>query len=227
MPAYLDKREYEIGLALSGTKGMGNWIKVKEGHSGDEVVQAIESGGDQVLGVVTEELHGGEHGKTSVLEFGELTLLERCWVKVGLARGKVSEVTKVVDGSDEEDHLEPSEGWDGINGGNAVGDIREGNSRGNFTRPPENLGGDVSEDAKLGHTAVLEFRGTVLVKGRLVNVLRQSKRIKEASGVDHTELVLIGHLCDRRRASRGSRRERSGRADEEGGDGELHVDRLL
>jgi hypothetical protein len=110
------------------------------------------------LGVVTEQFHGGEHSKTSVLELGKGTLLGLRSIKGRLAGVEVSEETVIVDGTNEEEHLGPSESRDGINGGNTVWDIGECKARGNFTRETEDLRDDVSDDAKLGDTAVLERR---------------------------------------------------------------------
>ena len=105
---------------------------------------------------MTEQFQDSKHSKTSVLEFRESTLLGLGRFKVWLAGVEVSEETVVVDGTDEEEHLGPSESRDGINGGNTVWDIGECKSRGNFTRETEVLRDDVSEDGKLGDTAVLE-----------------------------------------------------------------------
>ena len=131
-------------------------LVVKEWKAGDEVIKAVESRGHQVLGVVTEQFHGGEHGKTSVLELLKGTLLGLSRSKVRLAGVEVAEETVVVDGTDKEEHLGPSEGRDGIDGGNTVWDIGECNSRGDVTRESEDLRDDVSNDAKLSDTAVLK-----------------------------------------------------------------------
>ena len=69
----------------------GRSLFVKERKAGDHLVQAIESRGDQVLRVVTKELKGGKHGKTSVLELLKFALLFFI-TKVGLSEIEVSEV---------------------------------------------------------------------------------------------------------------------------------------
>jgi hypothetical protein len=130
-------------------------LVIKEWKSGDKVVKTIESWGDQVLGVVTQQLHGGKHGKTSVLELGKRALLGFSSVKVWLATVEVTKETVVVNGTDEEEHLCPAEGRDGIDGSNTVWDIGEGKAWGDLTRPAEHLRDDVSENAKLGNTTVL------------------------------------------------------------------------
>jgi hypothetical protein len=140
---------------------------------------------------VTEELHGGEHGNTSVLELSELTLLELSGIKRGLARVEVSEVSPVVDGADQEDDLGPSKSRDGIKGGNTIGDIGTWDSRGDVEGESEEFGDDVSDNSELGNTSVFELSGAVLVEGGLVDVLGEAKRIEESGGGDDTELVLV------------------------------------
>jgi hypothetical protein len=68
----------------------------------------------KVLTVVTEKLKHGNHGKTSVLQFLELTLLEFFLVEVELSGIEVTKESPVVNGSDEEEDLSPAEGWDGV-----------------------------------------------------------------------------------------------------------------
>ena len=41
-------------------------LVVKERETGDQVVKSIKSRRDQVLRVMTEELQGGKHGKTTI-----------------------------------------------------------------------------------------------------------------------------------------------------------------
>ena len=122
-------------------------------------MHAIESWGNKVLGVVTEQFHGSKHGNTSVLEFAEDSLFGDLWFQVWLSKFEISEESVVVDGSNEEDHLGPSESRDGINGGNSVWNIGESESWGDVSWESEGLWDDVSEDAKLGNTSVLYFRG--------------------------------------------------------------------
>jgi hypothetical protein len=94
-----------------------------------------------------------------VLELGKSTLFCLRRFKGWLAGVEVAEESVVVDGTDQEEHLGPSESRDGIDSGNTVWDIGECNARGNFTRESEDLRYDVSNDAKLSDTAVLKRRG--------------------------------------------------------------------
>ena len=48
------------------TKG----LVVKEWKTRDELVISIESRDNQVLAIVTEELHNGKHGQTAMLDLG-------------------------------------------------------------------------------------------------------------------------------------------------------------
>ena len=66
-------------------------LVVNERKTGDHLVKSIESRGDQVLRVVTKELKGSKHGKTSVLELLKFALLFFI-TKVGLSEIEVSEV---------------------------------------------------------------------------------------------------------------------------------------
>jgi hypothetical protein len=90
-----------------------------------------------------------------VLELRKRALLGLSRVKVWLATVEVTEETVVVNGTDEEEHLGPTEGRDGIDGSNTVWDISEGKAWGDLTWPTEHLWDDVSDNAKLGNTAVL------------------------------------------------------------------------
>ena len=149
----------------------GRSLFIKERKAGDHLVQAIESRGDQVLRVVTKELKGSKHGKTSVLELLKFALLFFI-TKVGLSEIEVSEVSVVVNGTNEEDDLGNAESRDLGKSSNTVGDGVSVDiawdkvvlvSTGNFRD-------DVSNDSKHGNTSVLELSGTVLVEGFLVNV---------------------------------------------------------
>lgn len=104
---------------------------------------------------MTEELKDGKHGKTSVLKLLKSTLLVLA-LKVGLSQVKVSEPSADIDGADSEDDLGPSKSGDGVDGGNTVGDIGTGDSRGDIESPAEDLGGDVSDDGELGNTSVCD-----------------------------------------------------------------------
>jgi hypothetical protein len=211
---------------------------IEERESGDEVVKTVESSGDSVLRVVTEELEDGEHGNASVLELVELTLLELSGIELGLARVEVSKVSPVVDGTDQEDDLGPSKSRDGLKCGNTIGDIGTWNTRGDIEGESEELGDDVSDNSELGNTSVLELSSAVLVEGVLVDVLGEAQRIEESSGGDNTELVLVAHndgpglgrlglgRDSSARGGLGSRGEGGGRSNK-GGNGKLqHLDIL-
>ncbi len=150
-------------------------LVVKEGKSGDEVVKSVESRLDKVLGVVTEQLKDGEHGKTSVLKLLESTLLVLT-LEVGLSNVEVSEPSTDIDSSDGEDDLGPAESGDGIDGSNTVGDIGARNSRSDVESPAEDLRGDVSDDGELGNTSVCNIKGS-----REVIIRIWGKEVKKSS----------------------------------------------
>ncbi len=86
---------------------VSNLVGVNEGKAGDEVIVAIECRGDEVLGVVTDELEEGEHGKTSMLELGRLALGEDICRQLQNAGGG-REPTVGLDATDEGEDLDPS-----------------------------------------------------------------------------------------------------------------------
>jgi len=88
-----------------------------------------------------------------------------------LASVEVAEVAVVVDGTNQEEHLRPAEGRDSGDGGDAVGNVGEGEAWGDLSREAEDLGDDEADDSELGDAAVLELAGAVLGEGLLVNVL--------------------------------------------------------
>jgi hypothetical protein len=149
---------------------------VNEGKSGDEVVKTIKSGGDEVLGIVTEEFQKGKHGKTSVLEFVQLELLHISSNCV-LSEIEVSQETIVVGGANGEEDLHPSKSGDGVNGSNTVWYISEFEARGNFSREADEFGHNVSDHTQHADTSVLNFGHTVRIKGLLVNVTGKTKGI--------------------------------------------------
>mmetsp|Transcript_26871 Transcript_26871/g.40480 ORF Transcript_26871/g.40480 Transcript_26871/m.40480 type:complete len:258 (-) Transcript_26871:38-811(-) len=207
-------------LSYSGSRGE----LVQEGEAGDQVVEAIESGGDEVLRVVAEELQGGDHRQAAVLELLELALLELIGIEVGLANGEVAEDAPVVDGADEEDHLQPAEGRDRVDGGDAVGDVGERNAGGDLAGEPVELRHDVADDAELGDAAVLELSRAVLLEGLRADGGGEAERVEEASGVNNTELALVrrGHLDGRARGRDGDAGEgvdglKHGKGDDSGG----------
>jgi hypothetical protein len=141
------------------------------------VVQAVESGLNQVLRVVTEELQNGKHGKTAVLKLIQLTLLKLSGVKLGLADIEVAKVAIVVDSSDQEEHLGPAESGDSVDSSDTIGDIGALEARGDLKREAVHFLDNVSNDGELGNTAVLELRSAVTVEGLLIDVVGEAERI--------------------------------------------------
>ena len=146
-------------------------LVVKEGKTSDEVVAGVHASYEH-LGVVTEKLKDSDHCKASVLELLGLLggKLLRNHVRVGVAEGEDS---PVVDGADEEEHLQPAKGGNSVNSSKSVGNGGEGDAGGDLTGELVYLRHDVSNDGKLGNTAVLQLSSSVLVEGGLVLVPRR------------------------------------------------------
>ena len=70
----------------------------------------------------------------------------------------------------------------------------------------------------------LELSDAVSVEGLLVDVGGESKRIEESGWGNNSKLVFVSHLDGRSAGSTFGWSEGSGRAEEGGEDGELHVD---
>lgn len=104
---------------------------------------------------MAEQFQHGKHSNTSVLEFAEGSLLGNFSSHVKLSQFEVTKETIVVNGTDEEKHLRPSEGRDGIEGSNSVRDIAASKSRGDIKRESEELRNNISENGELGNTSVL------------------------------------------------------------------------
>jgi len=175
---------------------------------------------NELLGVVAKKLEDGNHGKAAVGELLGLGLLELfCGLSLALSVTK-GEEAPVVDGTDEEDHLHPAKGGDGLDGGNTVGDGGEGDARGDLSGELEHFGDDVSEDGKLGYASVLELSSAVIGEGLRIDVGGEAKGVEEANGGDGTELALEAHLEGRAGASHaggGEGRSRGEEGGEEGG----------
>jgi len=171
---------------------IARYLVVEEGKSGDEGVKSVKTRLDKVLGVVTEQLKDGKHGKTSVLKLlGFEILLSSS--DVLLSKFEVSKDAVVVNGSNEEDNLGPAERRNGLQGGNTVGDIGGGELSGDeVVVGTSDLGDDVSNDSELGNASMLELGGTVLVEGRLVDVLGEAAGVPVSNGIKDSELVLVG-----------------------------------
>lgn len=177
-------------------------LLVKEGKTSDEVVASIHAA-NKGLGVVAKELKGGDHGKAAVVQLLVLSLSE---FLSGLALAlSVSEDEEavVVDSADEEEHLEPAESRDGLDGGNTVGDGGEGDAGGDISGELEHLRHNVANDGELGNAAVLELGSAVLLE---VIGSGKAKGIPEAKGTSGAGLGLEGHLQGRRSLA-GSRGE--------------------
>mmetsp|Transcript_22099 Transcript_22099/g.24826 ORF Transcript_22099/g.24826 Transcript_22099/m.24826 type:complete len:211 (-) Transcript_22099:21-653(-) len=189
---------------------------VEERKTCDEVVTVVS-------GIVTDEFGEGKHGKTSVLKLLKLTLGEFFGLEVGLSGGEISKVSLGVDNSDSSDDLDPSEERNSIDGIKTIGDVSVRDSGGDISSPTPDFRGDVSDDGKLGNTAVLELSSAVLVELFLVNSAGKTERIPEAGRGDGSEFV--GVLTDTESGGTGlggSRGKGSGGAGKKGGDSELH-----
>jgi hypothetical protein len=210
-------------------EGEVHLVAIDEGEAGDHLAHdgiSLVHATNEHLGVVAEELEGGEHGKAAVVELlvgglersligGELLEAVLVGERTGAALGGQGEVNE----ADEEDHLHPAEGRDGLDGGNTVGDGGEGDARGDLTRESLDLRDDVAEDSELGNTAVLELSSSVLGEGIGIDVLGEVKGIEEASGLGNTSLVGVAHL-EGGGASRAGGGGEGGGADKGSKDGE-------
>jgi hypothetical protein len=191
-------------LRCIGVWGFWHLVAVQEGEASDEVAVGgvvLVHAANEHLRVVAEELEGGEHGKAAVVELlvglGESLLggLEGSETSlVGQSTSLASGVKGVVDVADEEDHLHPAEGRDGLDGGNAVGDGGERNARGDDAGESEELGNDVAEDSELANTAVLELSGSVESEGLSIDISGKREGIEVADGISDASLGLVAHL---------------------------------
>ena len=164
---------------------------LQEGKASHELAHGGVAGvhaAHQHLGVVTEQLEHGKHGKTAVVELlvgglkGLLVGLEGLDALGGGEGGRGALGGElVVNEADQEDHLEPAQGGDGLHGGEAVGDGVEGDARGDLAGEAEDLGEDVTQDGHLAHTAVLQLSESVEGERVLVNVLTEAQGVPEAS----------------------------------------------
>ena len=155
----------------------------ERGHGGVVRVHAAH----QLLGVVTEQLQDGKHGQTAVVELLVDALGLLLLGLGGLAQRSSTERVRLggegdggavggeseIDRADQEDHLEPAQSGDGLDGGKAVGDGLERHTGGDLTREAVHLGHDVTQDGQLAHTAVLQLGESVFGELLLVNVLRK------------------------------------------------------
>jgi len=196
-------------------------LVVEEGKTGDKVVVTVESGGDEVLTVVTNKLKEGKHGDTSVLELRGLAFGKDIGREVKLSGGRTVEAV-VVNSSDSEDDLSPAKERDGVDGGNSVRDIGRAELSGDEVIS-ETVGfrGDVSEDGKHGNTSVLEFRGTVLGELLFRDSVRETGGVPESNRGEGTNLVFEG-LDSRGGTSYLGGGESSGGAGKGSEDSELH-----
>ena len=173
-------------------------VAVEERKTSDEVVTLVHATDDH-LGVVTKQLEDGDHGKAAVLDLLHLLISEllRGLVSAGskreLSNARLKEAV-VVDSANEENHLEPTEGRDGLDGSDSVRDGGEGEARSYVTRESENFGNNVSDDGELSDTAVLDLGSPVLIKLLLVDVLGEAERIKEAEWGQGTWSIFEAHL---------------------------------
>ena len=82
-------------------------------------------------------------------------------VQVELASIEVSKEAIVVGGTNGKEHLGPSEGRNGINCGNTVGNIGAGKTRGNVEGESEDFRDNVSDDGELGNWGTRREEATV------------------------------------------------------------------
>ena len=152
---------------------------VEEGEASDQISKTpvqLSSTVDNVT-VVTEQFHKGKHGKTSMLKFRKLTALKFFVIKRGVGIG-VEEEYIVVNGTDQEEDLGPSQGGNGVDGLDSVGDGVGGDgSRDEVVVGTAEFGPHVSNHTKHGNTSVLELSFPVTVERFLVNVLGKAEGI--------------------------------------------------
>ena len=168
-------------------------VAIEERETSDEVITLVHATNEH-LRIMAEKLKDGDHRKATVLELLHLELselLSGLALALGVSKDKDS---PVVNGADEEEHLQPAEGGDSLNGGDTIGDGGEGEARSDIARESVHLRHDVSNDSKLGNTAVLEFSGSILVELSLIDVLGESQRVEKADRGKDTRLRLESHL---------------------------------
>ena len=164
-------------------------VAVKEGKTSDQVLV----GGN----VVTEQFENGKHGKTSMLEFLELTLLKNLSGKVGLTNFEVTKNTFSIHSSNNGKHLGPAYRRETLEGGKTVGDIGEGSSvQIDITGPAVELRDNVSENSKHGDTPVLEFDFSPTSERLGGGALGEAERVEETSWGDHTDLIRVRRVLE-------------------------------
>jgi hypothetical protein len=168
------------------------FLVVDERETGDQVVQAIKPGGDQVLGVVADEFQECQHGQSSVLKLLRLALLVFIRGQLQLADIKVAKVPVVIDGTNQEDDLGPSQERDGINGGNSRWDGRERDAGSNVSGEVVGLGRNVAQDGQHAYTPMLQFCRAVLGKGFGGDAVAELGGVKVSRGGDDAGFVLEG-----------------------------------
>lgn len=106
---------------------------------------------------MTKELQTSKHGKTAVLKFIEQKLLKVLASDGVLSKLEVSKVAPVVNGTNEENHLEPAEGGDFADGGNTAGNGISGDtSWDELVVSTGDFGDDVANDGKLRYTVSIK-----------------------------------------------------------------------
>eukprot|EP01083_Nonionella_stella_P082639 228138_1 len=171
---------------------------------------------------MTDELKECKHSKTSVLKFGSLTLGKDIIGKVKNSGGG-GEPSVGLNASNEGDDLHPSKEGKGVDGGNTVGEGGGVDSTigGEVVSETVSLGGDVSEDGKLGNTSVLKLSKTVLVELLLGDSVGETGGVPESNGGEGTDLGLESIEGGDRLGHR-SRGEGGGGASHGSEDSELH-----
>lgn len=128
-------------------------LVVQEWKTSDQVIQSIKAGFHEVLRVVAEELKNGKHSKSSVLKFLKSTFLFFSF-KVGLSNIEISKPSTHVYRTNGKDNLSPAKSRDGIDCGNAIGNVGAGNSWGDIKSPAEEFGDNIANNSKLCNTTV-------------------------------------------------------------------------
>lgn len=138
---------------------------------------------------MTKKLQESQHRKTSILQFIKLELFQVWLANWFFANVEVSKEAIVVSGANEEEHLQPSKGWDCFNGSDTVGDIGECYTRSDFTRETEDFWNNVTDHSKHADTSVFELGSTVSFKGLGINVRGEPQRVCSANITGNQELV--------------------------------------
>jgi len=175
-------------------------VAVDERKSRDQPIESVGVA-RQTLGVVTEQFHEREHRETSVLQFLRLTLEVFFRFQIQVPDVEITEVARRFDDSDGPNDLQPSQKWNGGDGGVSRRNGIEWDAGSDVTREMVRLGRDVSQHGEHANASVLQFGETVRIESFLRNAAAQSGRIPEPRRVQHAGFVLEFADHQRRRRS--------------------------